>query len=402
MRETLRGIKELEELLLKCMKCGFCQGVCPLYQVEALEPSVARGKLALLEAIHQGRLEKAQRITGHLEYCLLCRRCAENCPSGVETDYIFFRAREVLRGIKGLPWYQRFLLSMALKHSGLTAAATALGGALVRATGREVAEKVYQPPLYPRAVVRPASSPFISRKRGWHRASGERDRVILYPGCAVNYIFDWWGDLALAYLTRRGVSVWVPPENVCCGIPAGSMGQGGLMRDLIKKNWETMGAVEASCVVTLCPTCLYGLSEIGPRLADVEPSLAVMDLLQYVAEKGLGEEVSLEGVGPITYHVPCHYPQPGFMAEFLKSRLPGEWVELENQGCCGFGGTFALKNPDTSMDILSPKVSEIRAKGIRAVFTCCPGCALQITQGLARQEMGIRAQHPLEVMVGDE
>ena len=401
MRERLKGIKELEELLLKCMKCGFCQGVCPLYQLDALEPSVARGKLALLEAIYQGRLGEAQRIIGHLEYCVLCRRCAENCPSGVDTDYIFFRAREILRGIKGLPWYQRFLLSTALKHSRLTGVVAALGGVLVRTGGKEVAEKVYQPLFYPRAVIPPAARPFIPTNKGWHRASHERDRVILYPGCAVNYIFHWWGDLALAYLTTRGVSVWVPPENICCGIPAGSMGQGDLMRELVKKNWEVMGEVEASCVVTLCPTCLYGLSNIGPKVAHIEPSLPVLDILQYVASKGLEGKIPLED-GPLTYHVPCHYPQPDFMADFLKNTFNGDWVALDNHGCCGFGGTFSLKNPHVSMDILLPKVSEIKEKGVKSVFTCCPGCAFQITQGLAAQGVGIRAQHPLEVMVENE
>ncbi len=402
MKEALREIKELEEFLLRCMRCGFCQGVCPLYQMEALEPSVARGKLALLEAVYQGRLKEAERIISHLEYCLLCRRCAENCPSGVETDYIFFKAREVLRGIKGLPWYQRVLLSTALKRPRFTGVASAIGGALVKMTGKRVAEKVYLPPFYPRAIVRPAPVPFISGKKGWHRASGERDRVILYPGCAVNYIFDWWGDLAIDYLLGHGVSVWVPLENVCCGIHAGSMGQGDLMRELVKRNWETMGEVEASCVVTLCPTCLYGLSEIGPRLAHGEPPLPVIDILQYVAKEGLEKMVSVEGVGPVTCHIPCHYPQPSFMVDFLKGTLLGDWVDLENRGCCGFGGTFTLKNPGASMDILLPKVSEVKIRGIKAVFTCCPGCALQITQGLARQGVGMRVQHPLEVMVENE
>jgi len=71
------------------MKCGTCQAYCPLYQKDFEEPAVARGKIALIEAIYEGRFTEAGRILRHLDYCLLCGRCKANCPSGVITDEIF-------------------------------------------------------------------------------------------------------------------------------------------------------------------------------------------------------------------------------------------------------------------------------------------------------------------------
>jgi len=96
------------------MKCGTCQAYCPLYQKDFEEPAVARGKIALIEAIYEGRFTEAGRILRHLDYCLLCGRCKANCPSGVITDEIFIRAKGLLRKIKDLSPVGKFILHIAM------------------------------------------------------------------------------------------------------------------------------------------------------------------------------------------------------------------------------------------------------------------------------------------------
>ena len=82
---------EFSELaaLFKCNKCGSCTSVCPLYQNTVLEGMAARGKVALLEAVADGRLEAGEAVRARLEDCLLCGACAANCPSFVPTTDLF-------------------------------------------------------------------------------------------------------------------------------------------------------------------------------------------------------------------------------------------------------------------------------------------------------------------------
>ena len=98
MKELARLMKELEDQLVTCMRCGLCQAVCPLFAETGREADVARGKLALLSGLAQEILKNPQGVQDHLNRCLLCGSCAANCPSGVKVLDIFIKARAILAG----------------------------------------------------------------------------------------------------------------------------------------------------------------------------------------------------------------------------------------------------------------------------------------------------------------
>ena len=102
LKELARLMKELEDQLVVCMRCGLCQAVCPLFAETGREADVARGKLALLDGLAQEILQNADGVQDHLTRCLLCGSCAANCPSGVKVLDIFIKARAILAGYLGL------------------------------------------------------------------------------------------------------------------------------------------------------------------------------------------------------------------------------------------------------------------------------------------------------------
>ena len=124
-REDLEGVMEFAEIaaLFKCNKCGSCTSVCPLYQNTVHEGMAARGKVALLEAVADGRLEAGEAVRAKLEDCLLCGACAANCPSFVPTTDLFLEARAGLAKELGLPLPIRLLLK-ALSIPGALAVGT--------------------------------------------------------------------------------------------------------------------------------------------------------------------------------------------------------------------------------------------------------------------------------------
>ena len=86
-------IKKLEDDILRCAKCGLCRSVCPVFIELGRESSVARGKIALIEALAEARLKVTSTLDEKIQCCLLCGTCVENCPSGVRVDYIIYKAR---------------------------------------------------------------------------------------------------------------------------------------------------------------------------------------------------------------------------------------------------------------------------------------------------------------------
>ena len=102
MQTLAQMLRELEDQLAGCMRCGLCQSVCPLFAETGREADVARGKLALLDGLSQEMFKDPQGVSERLNRCLLCGSCAANCPSGVRVLDIFIKARAILSGYMGL------------------------------------------------------------------------------------------------------------------------------------------------------------------------------------------------------------------------------------------------------------------------------------------------------------
>ena len=101
MKELANLVKELEDQLVTCIRCGMCQSVCPLFEQTRKEADVARGKLALLTGLMENMFTDPDGVNERLNRCLLCGSCAANCPSGVNVVEIFIKARAILAEYKG-------------------------------------------------------------------------------------------------------------------------------------------------------------------------------------------------------------------------------------------------------------------------------------------------------------
>ena len=106
------------ELFLDCVHCGLCTASCPTYAELGNENDGPRGRIYLMRAVTDGRLELNDEVRHHLELCLDCRACESACPSGVQYGKLLepFRA-DVLKldevhgtSQPSLPWWQRFIL----------------------------------------------------------------------------------------------------------------------------------------------------------------------------------------------------------------------------------------------------------------------------------------------------
>lgn len=385
--------------MLQCMKCGTCQSDCPLYRTDGREPSVARGKIALLQSVYEGRIEDAGEILEHLDKCLLCGRCRHVCPSGVKTDEIFLKGREVLRKIKKLPKWQKTVLKIAMEKPELMAKLSPLMHIGLKFGSKKIKDDIYKPllpSLHGRTVVGVKSTPFTASHGGFYEAENERGRVLFYPGCAVNFIFTEWGEAVIKVLNHYGVSVYVPRTNTCCGIPAATMGELELYKKMVDENIDTFDSYDVSHVITVCPTCRYGLYEMGEKQTGREAKAEVTDILVYLKEV-LEEDVTSGREGTGTMHFPCHYQQNkrDIAESFVKDSVQTDYKRLRNQSCCGFAGTFSMKYYDRSIGFGKSKTDEFVDKKVDVVYSPCPGCVMQLTDAVTQQGADIEVTHPV-------
>ena len=112
-----RAFQELPTLdlpeLYQCVHCGLCLNQCPTYRVLRLEPESPRGRIHLVKAAADGRIELSERFKDHLYLCLLCRACETACPSGVQYGRIAETAREII-GPPGSPKLARTVPKLRL------------------------------------------------------------------------------------------------------------------------------------------------------------------------------------------------------------------------------------------------------------------------------------------------
>ncbi len=95
----------VQEELDKCMKCGNCMAVCPVYGADKIESAVTRSKITVAQAVLEGELELDDpQVYEMLFNCLVCKSCMTNCPTKVNFDRIMLALRAALVRKNGLPW----------------------------------------------------------------------------------------------------------------------------------------------------------------------------------------------------------------------------------------------------------------------------------------------------------
>lgn len=418
MPDFMYPLARIEKELKKCVKCGTCRAHCPVFSVLGREPVTARGKVALARGILSGSVPLDARTREDMSKCLLCGRCVEKCANNVPTDLIVLAAREVLARKRGLTPFSRmigFLLGNRKLLNGFSLLASLASPLLFRKIPASSGLRLRFP--FPfigrRRVPAVARRPFMGRHPEVMEGRPDRPRVVFFVGCMTNFIYPEIGEAAVFLLKELGCTVIMPKDQQCCGFPAISGGDLETFRSLAEKNLDALEKHSADYIMTACASCGGAFHRLYPHvLGERFPELE--SRFQALAEKSVDAAVLLERLGfdparngtaacrTVFYHDPCHLRNRSVMREpreLLRS-LPGlQLVEAEHtDSCCGLGGTFNYYHYRTSMGINAAKTAAICNSRADIVATGCPGCMMQIGDGLADSSGKMRVRHLLEVL----
>jgi glycolate oxidase iron-sulfur subunit len=399
----------LAEELRRCAKCGSCLSVCPVHGELGTESSFARGKIACLEAGLSGDLELTDATAEVLSRCLLCGSCESHCPSGVRYRDIIFQARRVSAKTH---FAKRIVLENLLPDERLPSFLR-IGRAVQRLLARKddggdsmLQPRVRLPYLGKDRYLPEIPARFLTdgKEDPLYAAPDEKMRVGFFVGCATNFLLPAVGRSLIDLLRSRSISVVVPREQRCCGLPDAGGGLPDLSDALLRHNLRVFRDARVDRVVTACASCGSFLKERYDFRRDDGVRIPVCDASELLGDIFSPRDFERSGTGArVTYHDPCHlrkgqklWKEPRALA---RAASCGGFVEMEEpEACCGFGGTFSLVHPDIALGINDRKMERIGATGAEVVLTSCPGCILFLKEGALRHGLPVRVRHVVEYL----
>ncbi len=419
-------------LFLDCVHCGLCTASCPTYIETGDENNSPRGRIYLMRAVTDQRLELTPNVERHLDLCLDCRACETACPSGVQYGNLIEPFRVAMRQLapNGAPgrarpdWFYRWVLfglfpyrerlrwsmlpARIAQKLGLANLAEAMG--LYSLLPSRLRQVVTMLPKIPKPL--PPLPEFLPAK-GRRRA-----RVGLFTGCVADVLFRPTHWATARVLQENGCDVITPRTQQCCGAihfhagnspPARDMadanaaafpndldaiivnvaGCGSMLKDY-GHHWDRHGAVPNTAPADGGATHEED-SQTPENLQVLRETFAgkVRDVSEFLIALGLKRPVGRLPVD-VVYHDACHLAHAQGVREqprALLKKIPGLRLHdlPESELCCGAAGTYNLTEPEMAEQLVRRKVDHIDATGARIIATANTGCTLQIAREIRRR-----------------
>jgi Fe-S oxidoreductase len=400
--------------LYRCVHCGLCLNQCPTYRVLRLEPESPRGRIHLVKAAAEGRVEMNERFKEHLYLCLLCRACETACPSGVQYGRIAETARETLgppgssfaRSVLNLFFTQILPSPKRLRRIAWLLRVYQQTG-LQRWIRRFLPERLRQAdammPLIPDHFFEPTAN--TAPAIGQHRA-----KISMLSGCIMPLLFGEVNAATVRVLQRNGCEVMFPKNQTCCGALNLHNGESQIAKEMARQNIDAFLAAGGDAIVVNAAGCGATMKEYGHLLREDSAyadkaktfSLLVKDASEFLSDLGLVGQLGRVNM-TLTYQDPCHLAhgqrirtQP----RQLLQAIPGiKLAEMEGSDrCCASAGIYNITHPEMSQHLLREKMESVARTGADAVVAPNPGCMLQLRSGAQHYGPKIKVFHLIDLL----
>ena len=225
-------------------------------------------------------------------------------------------------------------------------------------------------------------------------------RVALFVTCFNDTLFPQTGRAVVSLLERLGCEVDFPLEQTCCGQMHVNSGYEDDARRLLERFPRVFAGAEA--IVSPSASCVGHVRERVPAVAE-----RVFELTEFLVDRLGVVDVGASFPHRVTLHPTCHSLRMLHVGDRPRRLLEAvrgiDLVELDAAAeCCGFGGTFAVKNADTSMAMLSDKIRHVLDTRAEVCTAADTSCLRHIGGALRRQRTGVRTMHLAEILAAQE
>lgn len=379
----MKEISAYKDMLTKCIRCGFCQAHCPTFKAAGAEPFVARGRMEMINATFDGRLEGyTEGVMKRMNQCLLCGNCTLNCPPGIEIEKIVEAFRAAYIKEKGIPDVLNSVKVNVNEMGNITGDKAEnrmlwiknIESELEGIKINEPAEYAYfagcVPTLYPSAYSIPQAFARILK--------------------AANVSFTLLGQ-----------------EEECCGYPLAIGGLPDEARKVAESNLKKLKELGVKKLVTSCPSCYHMWKDYYPELLGHDLEVEILHstelLSQLVSEGKLKfKEIPME----ITYHDPCDLGRKSGIfdppREILEN-IPGivlkemQYNRLDSR-CCGGGGNLEMNDSKLSNKVAQDRIKQAMDTGAKTIVTACQQCKRTLQAGARAMKARVKVKDICEVV----
>ncbi len=418
---TVRGFitddAPAEDDIYKCVQCGFCLSSCPTYIETGLEAESPRGRLTLMKAVNEGKVELTPQITRHWDLCLQCRACEVACPSGVPYGRIMLDTRVEMKARVKRPLRERFArevgfnrllpkpklmrtfgkLTRFYQRSGLRSMTKKSG--VINALPNRYGYLDDSMPTMGEAF-------FVADGRVLKPNGPIKARVSLLGGCVMSMMHAETMSATVRVLVHNGFEVHLPAEQGCCGSLNMYAGERKTARSMASNNTSALLSMNPDAVVSVSAGCGSTMKEYGELLdgeeAAEELASKTRDIHELLTEYGFDPPTGNIDA-KVVFQDPCHLLSTQRISdpprEILAS-IPGiQLVDMpETTVCCGSAGTYSISQRAMSMRLGDRKARNVVSSGATIMATGNPGCALQLTNALDRAEADIQVRYVVDLL----
>jgi len=419
-------------LIDKCVHCGFCLPTCPTYLLWGEEMDSPRGRIYLMKAGIEGRVETTSSFVEHFDRCLGCLACVTACPSGVQYAPLIEKQRAQIEHRytrdAGDRLFRSLLMAIVPYPARMRVAMLPLlvFGPLLRAlTGRSKTStpistrpEATEGSLWRRIAAAITLAPPVTWGALFERlpemtpaVGSERLKVALLEGCVQRLSFAKVNQATVRVLAAEGCRVSAPASQGCCGALPLHAGRIEQARALARHNIEVFEKSGVDQIAVNAAGCGSAMKDYGELFAD-DPAWAarakaiaakVRDVTELLAELGEQRAVRRPLPARVVYHDACHLAHGQGVRTQPRALLQGiPGIELltpaESEICCGSAGIYNLVQPDPAAQLGARKVRHIAALSPDMIATANPGCTLQIAAAARGLGHDWPIFHPIELI----
>ncbi|HRP98701.1 MAG TPA: glycolate oxidase subunit GlcF [Rhodocyclaceae bacterium] len=390
IKDTPEG-READEILRKCVHCGFCTATCPTYQLLGDELDGPRGRIYLIKQLLEGH-EVTEKTRLHLDRCLTCRACESTCPSGVHYSRLADIGRHLVEQRvprRGADRLVRWALREFVPRTALFGAAMAAGRLVRGVLPAALKEKV------------PASRP----AGAWPTRRHAR-RMIALAGCVQPSMAPSINAATARVLDAVGITLEEMPGAGCCGAVRFHLNDHDGGREDARRNidawWPAIERGEVEAIVMTASGCGVQVKDYDHLLAN-DPRYAtkaarVAELTRDVSEVVAAEHerlvAALGGASaaetetePVAFHAPCTLQHGlkirGVVEKLLAAAGYRTTPVRDAHLCCGSAGTYSILQPELSRRLRDDKLAALSDGGAGLIASANIGCMTHLQAGTA-------------------
>jgi glycolate oxidase iron-sulfur subunit len=372
--------KIAEDILRRCVHCGFCNATCPTYQLSGDENEGPRGRIYLIKQLLEGQ-PVGKKTLEHLDRCLLCRSCETTCPSGVEYGKLLDIGRQLAEqqvGREGSDKTLRKRLRKYLPKPGLFNVGVKLGRAFKPLLPDSIASKVSE--------TRPAGH--------WPEPRHARKMLVL-DGCVQPSLSPDINAATARVLDKLGISLIKAQGAGCCGAVSQHLGAPDEAIVHIKRNidawWPYLSNAGVEAIISTASGCGTMLKDYKYYLRDDPEYFIKAERIAYLS-RDIAEIISKEnyqqrapGKGTrIAWHPPCslqHGQKIRGVVENILLDCGFVLVPVEDEHiCCGSAGTYSLLQPEIANQLRDNKLANLTKFEPEYIVTANIGCQTHLQE----------------------